>query len=182
MVTKQAILYVTMRKEWIMPAVSTAKDLAKKTGTSLGPSLGVLSKVIRSIGENGIQVEREATRALYELISETYLKLDDADGHKVAQVFKEAFDNANDRQQVGIQKALEQVGQVASINEDAKLKIILDNIAASDSARCEEIREIGKTHRSKKRYLGIAAIVLAAGWAWKTARKPSFIESIFGKK
>ena len=162
-------------------SISTGMELARMAGMKLLPAVPVLAKVLATIGERKATLEREATKALYDLILETS-KTAAKTGENLEGVFQKAFEGASDRQRIAIIEAMTQVGNLANFEGDQKTAILVEVISSTERSRLEEIKATKWLTIIGTSLAGLPALILAIGKAVNIGRKPTMWESIFGKK
>ena len=158
--------------------IQGARGLMKAAGLpGLVPSILTIVRILKSVGENNAQLDREAAQALRDL----FLKTGEMTGNLnrvIDEILEKTFQIANDRSHTAILEALSAIDLLESLESNDKARIMEAAIQHSITARREEINAASGV---KKIFAsgGAASLVLLAGAiGYKYARKPTFMESV----
>mgnify|MGYP000052290001 CR=1 FL=1 len=145
-------------------------------GVSLtNPSIESVKKVLQKIRENEANLEEQQLQMLYDFVGKAVeLSGDDS--------LQDEFNQSQKRSQTAITKMLKKLGSLESLSSKDKTKIVVETVKENEITRREEnkgsfwLKAIGAVGTVA------AAVLLASGESEHRKRKPTFTESMKGKK
>lgn len=144
---------------------------------NLIPSVVTITCVLKAIGENNAELDRDASLELRNL----FIKTGEMTGNLnkvINDSLENTFKNSSDRTHIAILESLSCIDKLGNIDGDHKAKIMEKAVEENIAVRKQEIKYAGDINKIFASGATAGMVIFAASIAYKYARKPTFMESL----
>lgn len=160
----------------------TAVNLAQLVGQrTLQFDLETFKRLLSTLAENQATLDKSALNTIGELLNSVTATSTDAHA-KIQNIYQETIKNLDEASHHRLQNLWKNIANLPDLTPETKQAMSLKAMEHAHQEKMHDRKIVGTNSNIITASIASVAVIAAAGIAYKVGRKPTFLESIFGKK